>query len=167
MCRYERTQADYIQKLPAGTHSCWGKGVTHPDPEEKHVLDDGVEIPFGKPVKRLQRNETSLLYNEYPFILLHLEMIWLNDQWPKLCSFYLSLSLLNVLKHFLIISSFNSYSGRPPTGNSGNYAFEFYTLETPGNSEGNWEKFTEFTLASGQPSEIITVENNSQKSSRK
>ncbi|XP_063237914.1 poly [ADP-ribose] polymerase [Bacillus rossius redtenbacheri] len=59
---YERTDADYIEKLPAGKHSCKGVGMTQPDPSEVSALGD-IRVPFGKPVKIKQRS--SLLYNEY------------------------------------------------------------------------------------------------------
>lgn len=72
-CRYERSQAEYVEKLPAGKHSCKGIGATCPDPEEKHVLDDGVEVPFGKPKSQLNRYKTSLLYNEYPLYSTYLQ----------------------------------------------------------------------------------------------
>uniref|UniRef100_A0A1B6HKG9 Poly [ADP-ribose] polymerase n=2 Tax=Homalodisca liturata TaxID=320908 RepID=A0A1B6HKG9_9HEMI len=62
---YERTHAEYVEKLPPGKHSCKGVGATWPDPDEKHVMDDGLEIPFGKPVVKKERHQTSLLYNEY------------------------------------------------------------------------------------------------------
>lgn len=40
-----------------------------PDPNEKHVLDDGVEIPYGKPTtEKEKQRHTSLLYNEYPLL---------------------------------------------------------------------------------------------------
>ena len=63
--RYERTAADYIEKLPAGKHSCKGLGKTHPDPEDFGTIEDGaVRVPCGKGVKAPVAN-TSLLYNEY------------------------------------------------------------------------------------------------------
>lgn len=65
-CRYERTQPECLEKLPAGKHSCKGIGAMCPDPEEKHMLDDGVEVPFGKAKIQLQKHQTSLSYNEYP-----------------------------------------------------------------------------------------------------
>lgn len=63
--RYERTGADYIEKLPKGKHSCKGIGMTHPDPQ-KSVLKDGVEIPVGNAVEC--KVKSSLLYNEYPLL---------------------------------------------------------------------------------------------------
>lgn len=63
---YERTKADYIEKLPAGKHSTKGVGVNMPDPSEAVVLEDGLKVPIGKPVKQFaDRSQTSLLYNEY------------------------------------------------------------------------------------------------------
>lgn len=62
---HEKTQAEYIEKLPPGKHSCKGLGVTHPDPEHSVVMEDGVEIPLGPGKPVLQRHQTSLLYNEY------------------------------------------------------------------------------------------------------
>ncbi|GLV44778.1 Poly-(ADP-ribose) polymerase [Carabus blaptoides fortunei] len=59
---YERTGADYIEKLPKGKHSCKGIGMTHPDPD-KSVMKDGVEIPLGNGVEC--KVKSSLLYNEY------------------------------------------------------------------------------------------------------
>lgn len=64
--QYERLNADYIEELPKGKHSCKGVGMTHPDPA-KSVIKDGVEIPLGKGVPT--KEQSSLLYNEYPFII--------------------------------------------------------------------------------------------------
>ncbi|KAK9500018.1 hypothetical protein O3M35_002931 [Rhynocoris fuscipes] len=61
---YERTHADYIEKLPSGKHSTLGVGKTTPDPNNKVVTPEGVEIPLGKGVPSKVTN-TSLLYNEY------------------------------------------------------------------------------------------------------
>lgn len=60
---YERTQADYIQKLPSGKHSTKGVGKTEPDPGEFAELG-GSKVPCGKPVAR-DGLESSLLYNEF------------------------------------------------------------------------------------------------------
>ena len=66
---YERTSADYIEKLPKGKHSCKGVGKTEPDPSEFGEIG-GAKVPFGKGVKT-ERFETDkslrsdLLYNEY------------------------------------------------------------------------------------------------------
>ncbi|KRT82026.1 hypothetical protein AMK59_5757, partial [Oryctes borbonicus] len=59
---YERTQADYIEKLPKGKHSCKGIGRTHPDPSLVKKINN-VEVPIGKPTDISQYS--SLLYNEY------------------------------------------------------------------------------------------------------
>lgn len=61
---YERTEADYIEKLPAGYHSTKGLGKTAPDPAGDRQLD-GVTVPCGKGVKAAGVGSTSLLYNEY------------------------------------------------------------------------------------------------------
>lgn len=61
---YERTGADYIEKLPKGKHSTKGVGRTHPDPSQTIKLEDGVEVPLGKGVTA-DVSRTSLLYNEY------------------------------------------------------------------------------------------------------
>ena len=66
VCRYERTQADYITALPKGKHSTVGIGATGPDPKESVDLE-GAEVPLGKGVPQTQVQTTSLLYNEYPF----------------------------------------------------------------------------------------------------
>jgi poly [ADP-ribose] polymerase len=63
--RYERTAADYIEKLPRGMNSTKGLGKTEPNPEEVEVLDDGVAVPLGKPVAQEKVKKTDLLYNEY------------------------------------------------------------------------------------------------------
>ena len=62
--RYERTKADYIEKLPTGKHSTKGVGKTAPDPSEKSELD-GAEVPHGKGCKQEGVTKTDLLYNEY------------------------------------------------------------------------------------------------------
>ncbi|CAB0001479.1 unnamed protein product [Nesidiocoris tenuis] len=65
---YERTRAEYVEKLPPGKHSVKGLGATAPDPKEYKVTSDDVVIPYGKPVAAMDRTQTSLLYNEYPFL---------------------------------------------------------------------------------------------------
>lgn len=60
----ERTQADYIEKLPKTFHSVKGVGKTHPDPAEMVTLPHGTNIPLGKP-KQIATQSTDLLYNEY------------------------------------------------------------------------------------------------------
>ncbi|KAJ6635587.1 Poly [ADP-ribose] polymerase [Pseudolycoriella hygida] len=61
---FECKAANYITKLPKGTHSVKGCGKTFPNPEESHVNEDGVEVPFGKPMTDTKL-KSSLLYNEY------------------------------------------------------------------------------------------------------
>ncbi|XP_034943487.1 poly [ADP-ribose] polymerase [Chelonus insularis] len=61
---YERVRADYIEKLPKGKHSTFGKGQTCPDPKQTCKLPNGVEVPCGTPVPADAKN-SSLLYNEY------------------------------------------------------------------------------------------------------
>lgn len=70
--RHEKTQAEYIEKLPPGKHSCKGVGATHPDPEHSTVMEDGVEVPLGTAKSILERHQTSLLYNEYPLCNINL-----------------------------------------------------------------------------------------------
>ncbi|XP_015110104.1 poly [ADP-ribose] polymerase [Diachasma alloeum] len=62
---YERLQADYIEKLPKGMHSTFGRGQTQPDPTKVHVTEDGVEVPYGPGVPAKLNGQSSLLYNEY------------------------------------------------------------------------------------------------------
>ncbi|XP_057321273.1 poly [ADP-ribose] polymerase-like [Microplitis mediator] len=62
---YERLKADYIEKLPKGKHSTFGKGQTGPDPNQVYKTPDGVEVPYGPPVDQQVPGAASLLYNEY------------------------------------------------------------------------------------------------------
>lgn len=62
---YERYRADYIEKLPKGKHSTFGRGETHPDPEKVYKTEDGVEVPYGKGVPANLGKTSALLYNEY------------------------------------------------------------------------------------------------------
>ncbi|XP_014252361.1 poly [ADP-ribose] polymerase [Cimex lectularius] len=62
---YERTHAEFIEKLPSGKHSTKGVGATQPDPTASITTPEGVEIPLGKGVQLTDRSTTSLLYNEY------------------------------------------------------------------------------------------------------
>ncbi|XP_063839454.1 poly [ADP-ribose] polymerase [Ostrinia nubilalis] len=59
----ECTQAEYVEKAPAGKHSLWGRGRTEPDPAAARTLPDGTLVPLGAPVTR--NINTSLLYNEF------------------------------------------------------------------------------------------------------
>eukprot|EP00094_Tigriopus_californicus_P008027 TCALIF_07727-PA protein Name:"Similar to Parp1 Poly [ADP-ribose] polymerase 1 (Rattus norvegicus)" AED:0.26 eAED:0.26 QI:26/1/1/1/1/1/8/253/558 len=61
---YERTQADYIEKLPDGKHSTKGVGKTEPDPTQFEEID-GAKVPTGKGVPAKSKANTTLLYNEY------------------------------------------------------------------------------------------------------
>jgi len=60
---YERTKADYIEKLPAGFHSTKGIGKTEPDPNVFKEIE-GVKVPLGKGTKDATK-KTDLLYSEY------------------------------------------------------------------------------------------------------
>lgn len=60
----ECTAAKYVEKLPKGKHSCYGKGRTMPDPKESVLREDDVEIPLGKPITN-ESLKSSLLYNEF------------------------------------------------------------------------------------------------------
>ncbi|XP_058807262.1 poly [ADP-ribose] polymerase [Phymastichus coffea] len=62
---YERFHADYIEKLPHGYHSTWGRGQTQPDPEKSVKLKTGVEVPCGPGIPADIKNSSSLLYNEF------------------------------------------------------------------------------------------------------
>lgn len=61
-----RKEAEYIEKLPPGKHSCMGIGRTMPDPAKSLLIEDKLEIPLGNPIPS-NINDTTLLYNEYPF----------------------------------------------------------------------------------------------------
>lgn len=65
--RDEHKSAKFIEKLPPGKHSCFGIGRTKPDPAASLVIEDKLEVPLGKPIPS-NINDTSLLYNEYPFL---------------------------------------------------------------------------------------------------
>eukprot|EP00088_Acartia_fossae_P027428 TRINITY_DN2818_c0_g1_i6.p2 TRINITY_DN2818_c0_g1~~TRINITY_DN2818_c0_g1_i6.p2 ORF type:complete len:122 (-),score=36.27 TRINITY_DN2818_c0_g1_i6:314-679(-) len=60
---YERTKADYIEKLPTGYHSTKGIGKTEPDSNLTKEID-GSTVPLGKGVKDSTK-KTDLLYNEF------------------------------------------------------------------------------------------------------
>lgn len=62
---YERYNADYIEKLPHGKHSTWGRGKTMPDPEKSVKLKSGVEVPCGPGIQPELKERSSLLYNEF------------------------------------------------------------------------------------------------------
>ncbi|XP_037580997.1 poly [ADP-ribose] polymerase 1 [Dermacentor silvarum] len=62
---YERKNAEFITKLPPNYHSTKGVGMTYPNPENKVVTPDGVEVPMGPSLKDTKAGASSLLYNEY------------------------------------------------------------------------------------------------------
>lgn len=62
---YERYAADYIEKLPSGKHSTFGRGQTQPDPECVHKTEDDVEVPYGSAVRAKLPKKSALLYNEF------------------------------------------------------------------------------------------------------
>eukprot|EP01147_Barroeca_monosierra_P005117 gene5117-156_t len=59
----ECTNAEYIERLPKGKHSTFGKGKTCPDPAESITIDN-VQVPLG-PAKPSGVKHSSLLYNEF------------------------------------------------------------------------------------------------------
>ena len=65
--RYEKTESEFVTKLPPGKHSTKGVGRTCPDPTENKVLESGLIVPAGRGVPA-PVTHTSLLYNEYPCI---------------------------------------------------------------------------------------------------
>ena len=63
---YEKLQAEYIEKLPKGKHSTFGRGLTEPDPNQVYTTEDGVVIPYGPGVPaNIDKGRAALLYNEY------------------------------------------------------------------------------------------------------
>lgn len=62
--RYELNAAKNVKKLPKNKHSVKGCGKTEPDPNEIHVMPNGVKVPLGKGVEKGVKTQ-SLLYNEY------------------------------------------------------------------------------------------------------
>lgn len=62
---YERFQSEYVEKLPHGKHSTFGRGQTHPDPSVVYKTKDDVEIPYGPGVPAQLPKKSALLYNEY------------------------------------------------------------------------------------------------------
>ncbi|XP_013185212.2 poly [ADP-ribose] polymerase isoform X1 [Amyelois transitella] len=59
----ECRKAEYVTKLPAGTHSVFGAGRTEPDPAHALKLDDDTLVPLGPPLA--SDRKCDLLYNEY------------------------------------------------------------------------------------------------------
>lgn len=60
----ECTAAKYVTNLPKDKHSCFGRGLTMPDPKKSYLRNDGVEIPLGQAVTDSSL-KSALLYNEY------------------------------------------------------------------------------------------------------
>ena len=56
--------AKNVKKLPKNKHSVKGIGKTAPNPAKNKILEDGVIVPCGEPIKT-NVDDTSLLYNEY------------------------------------------------------------------------------------------------------
>ncbi|XP_011308727.1 poly [ADP-ribose] polymerase [Fopius arisanus] len=61
----ERYAAYYVERLPKGKHSTFGRGQTTPDPSKSGVIDDGIEVPYGRGIRANLPTNSSLLYNEY------------------------------------------------------------------------------------------------------
>lgn len=61
---HELSAAKFIKSLPKNIHSVKGVGKTLPDPTEFEIREDGVFVPYGKPVTNDATN-SALLYNEY------------------------------------------------------------------------------------------------------
>eukprot|EP01061_Rhynchopus_euleeides_P022698 TRINITY_DN3708_c0_g1_i1.p1 TRINITY_DN3708_c0_g1~~TRINITY_DN3708_c0_g1_i1.p1 ORF type:complete len:642 (+),score=321.51 TRINITY_DN3708_c0_g1_i1:1347-3272(+) len=57
------THSDYIETLPKGKLSCFGKGATRPDPKGSITYEDRMVIPCGK--SQQLGEHTSLRYNEF------------------------------------------------------------------------------------------------------
>jgi len=52
-----------------------GLGFTQPDPAGTRVLDGGIEVPMGTALSS-GITGTSLLYNEYPFVLINAHLLY-------------------------------------------------------------------------------------------
>ncbi|TKR96943.1 hypothetical protein L596_010887 [Steinernema carpocapsae] len=61
----EEVHAKNITKLRKGKHSCKGLGLTYPNPKQVTYNEEGVMIPYGKPVSPATKDPLDLLYNEY------------------------------------------------------------------------------------------------------
>ncbi|XP_028171791.1 LOW QUALITY PROTEIN: poly [ADP-ribose] polymerase 1-like [Ostrinia furnacalis] len=59
----ECTAAEYVDRLPKGFHSVWGRGRFEPDPAQARTLPDTTMVPLGRPIRR--EITTDLLYNEF------------------------------------------------------------------------------------------------------
>lgn len=60
----DKLNAETVTTLPNGVNSVRGVGKTEPDTQQMKTLDDGVQIPLGRPVTDLD-SDAALLYNEY------------------------------------------------------------------------------------------------------
>lgn len=60
---YELKNAKYMDQPPKGTQSTKGLGKYIPDPKETIKLQDGIQVPLGKPVDSGVKSD--LLYNEF------------------------------------------------------------------------------------------------------
>lgn len=54
-----------------------GIGRTKPDPAESLFIEDKIEVPLGKPISS-NIDDTSLLYNEYPFFTFEINLSYLD-----------------------------------------------------------------------------------------
>ena len=54
--------------------------MTGPDPAENIVTPDGVTIPTGKAIST-DTGSSSLLYNEYPFVMMLLMVLIVQKFW--------------------------------------------------------------------------------------
>ncbi|KAG2378279.1 hypothetical protein C9374_008422 [Naegleria lovaniensis] len=65
---YNKTQSEFVTKLPGSLGSTWGQGQCEPNGSEYLEIDSTcsgqkVKVPYGKPVQT--NRHSSLLYNEY------------------------------------------------------------------------------------------------------
>lgn len=51
-----------------------GVGRTKPNPAESLTFEDKIEVPLGKPIPS-NVDDTTLLYNEYPFLRIIVEFM--------------------------------------------------------------------------------------------
>ena len=108
LSRHELTQAENIKKPPAGKHSVKGIGKTEPSPQQSIFREDGVEIPLGKGVQ--VDRQTSLLYNEYPFLIVDMMLIWYRlkgNLYLQCCSL---ISVTDILYTMLLRLKWNIWS---------------------------------------------------------
>lgn len=70
-------ESKFMLKLPPGKHSCMGIGKTMPNPDKSIYIEKKLEVPLG-PQILTNIDDTALLYNEYPFLLLKLNLTYLS-----------------------------------------------------------------------------------------